>query len=111
MLKEKSCTPCKAGAPKLTPAQIADYARQLPDWNVVVEDGVSRFEKSFDFPDFASALDYTMRIGRLAEEEGHHPEILTAWGKVTLHWWTHKIGGLHINDAIMAARSDEEYAR
>jgi 4a-hydroxytetrahydrobiopterin dehydratase len=64
----------------------------------------------FTFGNFAQALDYTNRVGTLAEEAGHHPALLVEWGKVTVSWWTHKIKGLHRNDFIMAARSDEAYA-
>ena len=71
--------------------------------------GLKRLERSFDFQDFAEALAFTNRVGQIAEEEGHHPDILTEWGKVTVSWWTHKIGGLHKNDFIMAAKTDSLY--
>jgi 4a-hydroxytetrahydrobiopterin dehydratase len=71
---------------------------------------VKHLEKEFKFDNFVHALAFTNKIGELAEEEGHHPALLTEWGKVTVSWWTHKIRGLHRNDFIMAAKSDQTYA-
>ena len=84
--------------PKLKP--------QIRDWEVVVEDGIPRLRRTFTFPDFVGALDFTNRVGSLAEVEAHHPAILLEWGKVTVTWWTHKIRNLHRNDLIMAAKTD-----
>ena len=67
---------------------------------------IARLERVFHFPSFADALAFTNRVGALAEEEGHHPALLTEWGRVTVTWWTHKIRGLHRNDFIMAAKTD-----
>jgi 4a-hydroxytetrahydrobiopterin dehydratase len=69
--------------------------------------GTKRLERTFKFENFAQALSFTNKVGEQAEEEGHHPALLTEWGKVTVTWWTHKIGGLHRNDFIMAAKTDE----
>ena len=80
--------------------------RDVPEWNVVERDGIRRLERVFPFPDFATALTFTNRVGALAESEGHHPALLTEWGRVTVTWWTHAIGGLHRNDFVMAARTD-----
>jgi 4a-hydroxytetrahydrobiopterin dehydratase len=79
---------------------------QVPDWQVVEREGIRRLERTFRFPDFASALAFTNQVGALAEAEGHHPAILTEWGRVTVSWWTHAIRGLHRNDFIMAAKTD-----
>lgn len=106
-LTKSKCEPCGAGAPRVSPADIAELSRQIPDWEIVERDGVGRLERVFSFPDFAAALVFTNKVGALAEAEGHHPTILTEWGKVTVTWWTHKIGGLHRNDFVMAARTDE----
>jgi 4a-hydroxytetrahydrobiopterin dehydratase len=78
----------------------------VPDWSLVERDGIPRLERVFRFGDFAAALAFTDRVGALAEEEGHHPAILTEWGRVTVTWWTHKIRNLHVNDFVMAARTD-----
>ena len=100
------CVACRGGEPTLTDAEIAAYHGQVPDWDVIEVDGIKRLRRVFRFPDFASALWFTDRVGALAEEQGHHPALLTEWGRTTVSWWTHKIGGLHRNDLIMAARTD-----
>lgn len=105
-LNEMKCVPCRGGMPALTDAEIDKYYEQLQSWSVVERDGIKRLEKSFAFKDFAEALAFTNRVGEIAEKEGHHPDILTEWGKVTVSWWTHKIKGLHKNDFIMAAKTD-----
>jgi 4a-hydroxytetrahydrobiopterin dehydratase len=105
-LGEMKCEPCHGGMPPLTDAEINQYYTQLQSWSVVEKDGIKRLEKSFKFKDFAEALAFTNRVGEIAEKQGHHPDILTEWGKVTISWWTHKINGLHRNDFIMAAKTD-----
>lgn len=100
------CEPCRGGVPVLTDVEIDQFYRQLQLWSVVEKEGIKRLERSFRFEDFAQALAFTNKVGMLAEEEGHHPDILTEWGKATVSWWTHKIGGLHKNDFIMAAKTD-----
>jgi 4a-hydroxytetrahydrobiopterin dehydratase len=109
-LSEMKCTACRGGEPTLTDAEIAELHPQVPDWQVVERDGIKRLERVFPFKDFAQALAFTNAVGALAEEEGHHPALLTEWGKVTVTWWTHKIRGLHRNDFIMAAKTDRLYA-
>ena len=106
-LSEMKCTACRGGEPTLTEAEIAELRPQVPDWQLVEREGIKRLERVFGFRNFAEALAFTNAVGGLAEEEGHHPALLTEWGKVTVTWWTHKIGGLHQNDFIMAARTDE----
>ena len=108
-LTELKCVPCRGGEPPLQDAEIAGLKPQVPDWQVIEKDGVKRLERVYKFKDFAQALAFTNRIGELAEEEDHHPSILTEWGKVTVTWWTHKIKGLHQNDFIMAAKTDRLY--
>jgi 4a-hydroxytetrahydrobiopterin dehydratase len=76
---------------------------------VIEVDQVKRLEKVFKFKNFSEALEFTNRVGALAEQEDHHPALLTEWGKVTVNWWTHKIKGLHRNDFIMAAKTDRMY--
>ncbi|HEX8244609.1 MAG TPA: 4a-hydroxytetrahydrobiopterin dehydratase [Longimicrobium sp.] len=105
------CEPCRTGAPTVTDAEAAELLGQLTDWGIVDREGIRRLERVFAFPDFASALDFTRRVGEIAEQEGHHPALLTEWGRVTVTWWTHKIRGLHRNDFIMAAKTDEEHRR
>jgi 4a-hydroxytetrahydrobiopterin dehydratase len=87
-------------------AEIAVLRPKVPEWQVGQREGTERLERVFEFPNFAQALAFTHRVGEQAEAEGHHPALLTEWGKVTVTWWTHKIGGLHRNDFIMAAKTD-----
>jgi 4a-hydroxytetrahydrobiopterin dehydratase len=98
------------GTPSLTDDQIAEFKPEIPDWDIVAEEGEYRLRREFSFGDFAEALSFTVQIGGLAELEDHHPMLLTQWGSVTVTWWTHKIGGLHKNDFVMAARTDRIYA-
>ena len=109
-LTQLKCTACRGGEPTLTEAEIAELKPQVPAWKIVEVDGIKRLERILKFQDFASALVFTNKVGELAEAEGHHPALLTEWGKVTATWWTHKIRGLHRNDFIMAAKTDEAYA-
>jgi 4a-hydroxytetrahydrobiopterin dehydratase len=109
-LSAMRCEACRADAPKLTPGEVRELLPLVPEWSVRDRDGVPRLERLFTFPDFASALSFTNRVGELAEEEGHHPALLTEWGRVTVSWWTHKIRGLHRNDFVMAAKTDRAFA-
>ena len=101
------CTACRGGEPTLTNAEIAGLQPQVPEWQVVEREGIKQLERTFEFENFAQALAFTNQVGEQAEQEGHHPALLTEWGSVTVTWWTHKIGGLHQNDFIMAARTEE----
>ena len=106
-LSKQSCEACRADAPKISDEDLKLMMPNIPDWSVIVIDGVMQLSREFDFNDFAQALAFTNRVGEIAEAEDHHPAILTEWGKVTVTWWSHKIRGLHKNDLIMAARTDE----
>ena len=105
------CIPCSAGAPKATKEELAAFQEQCPDWQVQEVHGVKRVTRRFTHKNFVQALAFTNQVGEIAEAEGHHPSILTEWGKVTVSWWTHKIGGLHQNDFIMAAKTDQLYTQ
>jgi 4a-hydroxytetrahydrobiopterin dehydratase len=105
-LASEKCEACRRGAPTVTPEEEAQLSRDIPDWQRTEQDGVPRLVRVFEFPDFKQALDFTNQVGQIAEEAGHHPALLTEWGRVTVSWWTHKIRGLHRNDFIMAARTD-----
>lgn len=108
-LREMKCVACRASEPTVTDAEIDALRPQVPDWQIKEVDGMKRLERTFKFKNFAQALEFTNKVGAIAEEEDHHPMIVTEWGKVTLDWWTHKIGGLHKNDFIMAAKADQIY--
>ncbi len=108
-LSQLKCVACRGGEPRLTEVEIAVLQPQVPDWQVKEVDGMKRLERVFKFRNFAQALEFTNQVGAIAEAEDHHPLIITEWGRVTLQWWTHKIGGLHQNDFIMAAKADALY--
>ena len=106
-LVRMQCEACEADSPRVTEEEERAFTPQIPQWQKVEEDGEPRLRRTFDFPDFAQALAFTDRVGALAEEQDHHPSLLTEYGKVTVTWWTHSIGGLHRNDFVMAAKTDE----
>lgn len=106
-LTNEKCTACRRDSPRVTEADIQELRPQIPEWTLTEVDGIARLERTFRFSNFAQALNFTNQVGALAEEEGHHPAILTEWGKVTVSLWTHKIRGLHRNDLIMAAKIDQ----
>ena len=105
-LSAERCVACRRDSPQVTVAEVAELRREVSDWQLLERDGIARLERVFHVPSFADALAFTNRVGALAEAEGHHPALLTEWGRVTVTWWTHKIRGLHRNDFIMAAKTD-----
>ncbi|WP_193073919.1 4a-hydroxytetrahydrobiopterin dehydratase [Pseudomonas sp. FME51] len=105
-LKEQHCEACRADAPRVTDQERESLQREIPDWQVIDVAGEHQLMREFRFRDFAAALVFTNQVAELAEAENHHPALLLEYGKVTVRWWTHKIGGLHRNDFIMAARTD-----
>ena len=105
-LTSLKCVPCRAGTPQATDEEILQLHAEIPDWQLVEREGIKRLERAFRFKNFAEALQFTDKVGELAEAEGHHPALLTEWGRVTVTWWTHKIKGLHRNDFILAAKTD-----
>ncbi|UCH58648.1 MAG: 4a-hydroxytetrahydrobiopterin dehydratase [Anaerolineales bacterium] len=109
-LSRQVCKPCRAGEPLLDDQEISRLLTQVPAWEIKEIDGIKRLRRVYKFKNFAQALDFTNRVGEIAEAEDHHPALLTEWGRVTVTWWTHAIKGLHKNDFIMAARSDKIYS-
>ncbi len=106
-LEKQKCEACNADAPQVTDEELADLMREVPNWTPVVRDGVMQLEREFKFKNFKLALEFTNKVGEIAEDEFHHPTLVTEWGKTTVTWWTHAINGLHKNDFIMAARTDK----
>lgn len=103
-LANESCVPCRGGVPALRGDEIRPLLSELDQrWSVIDE---HHLEREYAFPDFASALAFTNRVGAIAESEGHHPDICLAWGKVRITLWTHKIDGLTRSDFILAAKID-----
>jgi len=108
-LAQLHCIRVGASTPRLNENEIIQYKAKLPAWCTYEKDGEPRLEKVFKFGNFDQALAFTDKVAQAASVEDHHPAILTEWGKVTVTWWTHKIKGLHQNDFIMAAKTDQLY--
>ena len=104
-LAAESCSACRPGSPRVTPADAEELLAALPDWKVVDVDGMDVLSADFAFPTFRAALDFANRVGDLADAADHHPELVVEWGRARVRWWTHTISGLHRNDFIMAART------
>jgi 4a-hydroxytetrahydrobiopterin dehydratase len=100
-LADKTCVPCKGGTPPVKGAELEELLRQAPQWNAIDEHHIVR---TFAFPDFRQALAFVNGVGEIAEQQGHHPDILLTWGKAEIKLWTHKIDGLSESDFIMAAK-------
>ncbi|MGH9439022.1 MAG: 4a-hydroxytetrahydrobiopterin dehydratase, partial [Terriglobia bacterium] len=99
-----TCVPCKGGVPPLKGAELQQLHNQIPSWSVIDE---HHLYKSYAFPDFRTALTFVNRVGELAEQQGHHPDIELAWGKAGFKIWTHKINGLTESDFVMAAKIED----
>ena len=102
-LSEKTCVPCRGGVPPLTADEIGPLSAQVDNWSTVDDHHI---EKQFEFPDFKEALTFVNKVGAIAEEQGHHPDVYLAWGKVGVTIWTHKIDGLTESDFVLAAKID-----
>ncbi len=105
-LAQQTCEACRAGAPQLTESELQKLPALLPGWELVTLNGEQQLRRVFSFKNFREALAFANAVGELAEANNHHPALLVEWGKVTVRWWTHKIGGLHKNDLVMAAKTD-----
>jgi 4a-hydroxytetrahydrobiopterin dehydratase len=106
-LAQMNCVSVEKDATIPTPKEIERFHQQVPDWQIVTEDGEQRLKRVFKFKNFSAALEFTNKVGQIAEQQNHHPALLTEWGRVTVSWWTHTVRGLHLNDFIMAARTDQ----
>ena len=105
-LSTQSCEACRTGAPKVSDGEFAELKPQIPEWSAINRDDIIMLERAFKFKGYKKAVAFTNKVADLANAEGHHPEILLEWGKVTVTWWTHAINGLHKNDFICAAKTD-----
>ena len=104
-LASKQCVPCRGGVPPLTGEELVTYQQQLGGgWQVVDE---HHLEREYRFADFRQALDFTLRVGEMAEEQDHHPDIFLTWGLVKVTIWTHKIDGLTESDFVFAAKAGQ----
>ncbi len=108
-LTQERCVACRRDAPHVTEEEVAELRPQVSDWELIDEGGIPKLDRTFKFGNFGDALAFTQAVGRSADDEGHHPRLVTEWGKVRVTWWTHKIRNLHRNDFIMAAKTDGLY--
>jgi len=106
-LASGKCVACRAGEPSLTESEIAELTPHVLQWQLVTQDNILRLQRVFKLKNYAEALEFTNKIAALAEAEDHHPVMVLEWGRVTIQWWTHVVKGLHKNDFIMAAKTDE----
>lgn len=106
-LAEGKCIPCRKGDPALPDAEVTELLPQIPEWELVEVDGIKRLQRVFKLKNYVEAVAFTNKIAMTAEKEDHHPLIVLEWGRVTIQWWTHVVKGLHQNDFVMAAKTDE----
>ena len=104
-LNKQRCVPCRADSPRLDNEQARQLLTSIPGWHIEKQSGIPRLVKSFNFGSFREAFEFAARVSEIAEQQNHHPLITVEWGKATIQWWTHSISGLHLNDFIMAART------
>lgn len=108
-LSQAQCIPCPPGTAKLPSSERERLIAEIPGWTLATQEGVMQLEKSFRFHNFVEAIEFANQVGKIAEQEQHHPTLLVEWGHVKITWWTHSINGLHINDFIMSARTSQIY--
>ena len=106
-LHSLSCQSCLSDSTAVDTAEATELLAQIPGWAIQDSNGVARLAREYRFENFRLAFDFATRIATLAEQDDHHPSLQVEWGKVTVHWWTHRINGLHLNDFIMAAKTDQ----
>jgi 4a-hydroxytetrahydrobiopterin dehydratase len=109
-LSQQHCEACRRDAPRVTGDEARALSAQIPEWQLVSDEGIDKLSREFEFSNFLEAFGFAGQVATLAEAEQHHPMLVTEWGRVRVVWWTHKIKGLHRNDFIMAARTDELFA-
>ena len=109
-LTQLRCEACHADAPKVSDEELASLIIEIPSWAPIIRNSIMMLERTYDFTDYSSAVDFTNLVAELAETEDHHPALLLEWGKVTVTWWSHKIKGLHKNDFIAAAKTDQIFS-
>ena len=105
-LAKRRCEPCSGDSPPVPESEWPGLLERLPGWTIQREDGVPVLTRTIEVKNFVAALELANRIGELAEQENHHPRLVIEWGRLVVSWWTHAIGGLHMNDFVMAARTD-----
>ncbi len=110
VLKDRECEACRPGAPLATQEEIDAMLPEIPDWSIIDDAGINKLTRTYSFSNFAEALAFSVKLGETADDVGHHPVIVTEWGRVQVIFFSKKIKGLHATDFIMAARTDALYA-
>ena len=110
-LSKRHCEACRVGSLPVTDSELKIFSENFKEWELLNENGIRKIKKQFKFPNFQEALSFTIKMGKLSEEQGHHPLLTLEWGKVSVIWWTHKIKDLHMNDFIMASKTDELFMK
>ncbi len=110
-LSKRHCEACRVGSLPVTDSDLKIFSENFKEWELFNENGIRKIIKQFKFPNFEEALNFTIKMGKLSEKEGHHPLLTLEWGKVSVVWWTHKIKDLHMNDFIMASKTDELFMK
>ena len=105
-LADMSCVACRPDSPAVSGEEIDHLRLQIPEWDLIESEGVRRLRRTFEFDDFRDALAFANRVGAAADADGHHPEITVGWGSAAVTWWTHTMRNLHLNDFVMAAKTD-----
>ena len=108
---EKICEACQPDADPAKNEEIVEFLSKNSDWSLIQSDDAKKIERIYKFKNFRDALEFTNQVGEVAEIEGHHPQIITEWGSVLVRWWSHKIGNIHLNDLILAARCDQRFEK
>ena len=106
-LAENQCEACRADAARISTSELKELQADIPQWTLTQDQEVDQLFRQFKFKNFLQALEFANAVGEIAEANDHHPKIIVEWGKTTVYWWTHKIKGLHKNDVIMAAKTDQ----
>ena len=106
-LSAGKCIPCRKGDPALPNAEVTELLSQLPEWELIEVDGIKRLQRIFKLKNYVEAVAFANKIAMTAEKEDHHPLIVLEWSRVTVQWWTHGFKGLHQNDFVMAAKTDD----
>lgn len=110
-LLQDKCESINENSKRLNKSEVDDFHQYASDWDIIDEDGIPHLIREFKFGDFTQALLFTDKVGSIAEEQDHHPRLVTEWGRVEVAWWTHAVEGLHKNDFLMALKVDDIYSR
>ena len=107
-LASSNCEACRIDATKVSDDEANILLKEIDNWDLIHE-GVKQLKKTFSFSSYKESLDFSNKVAKMADREGHHPTIILEWGKVTIFWWSHKIEGLHKKDFVCASKTDLIY--